>query len=73
MSVSTGEKNATERWKENDEGKSMTISSLIVGAQQILKVDNSVNKDIKWGNRVRGLKWYNYSGNHWIKNIHLFK
>ena len=51
----------------------MTISSLIVVAQQILKVDNSVNKDIKWGNRLRGLKQYNYSGNHWIKNIHLFK
>ena len=64
MSVSIGEKNAMERWKEKDEGKSMTISSLIVVAQQILKVDNSVNKDIKWGNRLRAQKWYNYSGNH---------
>ena len=64
MSVSIGEKNVMERWKEKDEGTSMTISSLIVVAQQILKVDNSVNKDIKWGNRLRAQKWYNYSGNH---------
>lgn len=50
--------------KEKDEGKSITISSLIVVVQQILKVDNSVNKDIKWGNRLRALKRYNYSGNY---------
>lgn len=50
--------------KEKDEGKSITISSLIAVAQQILKVDSSVNKDIRWGNRLRALKRYNCSGNH---------
>ena len=49
--------------KEKDEGKSIR-SSLIAVAQQILKVDSSVNKDIKWGNRLRALKRYNCSGNH---------
>lgn len=39
--------------KEKDEGKSITVSSLIAVAQQILKVDSSVNKDIKWGKRLR--------------------
>ena len=44
--------------KEKVEGKSITISSLIIVAQQILKVDRSVNKDITWGNRLKALKMW---------------
>ena len=52
--------------KEKDEGKSITISSLIVVAQQILKVDSSVNKDIKWGNRsVSTFKGYDSQHVYW--------